>query len=54
MSVRKVRTIDTKGYFECVLAFCGVDARPATLFKKRLQHRCFPMNVAKFARTPIS
>ena len=29
-------------------------SRPATSFKKkRLQHRCFPMNIAKFLRTLI-
>ena len=27
--------------------------RPATLIKKRLQHSCFPMEFAKFLRTPI-
>ena len=27
--------------------------RPATLLKKRLWHRCFPVNFAKFLRTPI-
>ena len=27
--------------------------RPATLFKKRLWHRCFPVNFAKFLRTPL-
>ena len=26
----------------------------ATLFKKRLWHRCFPVNFAKFLRTPFS
>ena len=26
--------------------------RPATLLKKRLCHRCFPVNFAKFLRTP--
>ena len=26
--------------------------RPATLFKKRLWQRCFPVNFAKFSRTP--
>ena len=25
--------------------------RPATLLKKRLWHRCFPVNFAKFLRT---
>ena len=24
---------------------------PTTLLKKRLQHRCFPVNIAKFLRT---
>ena len=27
--------------------------QPATLFKKRLWHRCFPANFAKFLRTPF-
>ena len=26
---------------------------PATLLKKRLRHRCFPMNFAKFSRIPF-
>ena len=29
------------------------DVRPATLLKKRLWHRCFPVNFAKFIRTPF-
>ena len=29
------------------------DLRPATLLKKRLWHRCFPVNFAKFLRTPF-
>ena len=29
------------------------DLRPATLFKKRLWHRCFLVNVVKFLRTPF-
>ena len=28
--------------------------RPATLLQKRLWHRCFPVNFAKFLRTPFS
>ena len=28
--------------------------RPETLLKKSLWHRCFPMNFAKFLRTPFS
>ena len=27
--------------------------RPATFLKKRLWHRCFPVNFAKFLRTPF-
>ena len=27
--------------------------RPAILLKRRLSHRCFPMNFAKFLRTPF-
>ena len=27
--------------------------RPATLLKKRLWPRCFPVNLAKFLRTPL-
>ena len=28
--------------------------RPATLLKNKLQHKCFPVNFAKFLRTPFS
>ena len=30
-----------------------VDLRPATLLKKRLWHMCFPVNFAKYLRTPF-
>ena len=30
-----------------------LQADPATLLKKRLRHRCFPVNFAKFSRTPF-
>ena len=30
-----------------------VGLRPATLLKIRLWHRCFPVNFAKFLRTPL-
>ena len=30
-----------------------LQARPATLLKKRFWHRCFPVNFAKFLRTPF-
>ena len=35
-------------FFNKVLAL-----RPATLLKKRLQQRCFPVNFVKFLRTPF-
>ena len=28
--------------------------RACNFIKKRFQHRCFPVNIAKFLRTPIS
>ena len=31
-----------------------LQARPATLFKKRSWQRCFPVNFAKFLRTVFS
>ena len=31
--------------------FRNCSLRPATLFKKRLWHKCFPVNYAKFLRT---
>ena len=30
-----------------------LNLRPATLLKKRLWHRCFPVNFTKFLRTPF-
>ena len=30
---------------------CVLELRPATLLKKKLWHRCFPMNFVKFRRT---
>ena len=30
-----------------------LQARPATLLKRRLWHRCFPLNFAKFSRAPF-
>ena len=35
------------------LFFNKVADRPATLLKKRLWHRCFPVNFLKFLRTPF-
>ena len=35
------------------LFFNKVAGRPVTLLKKRLWHRCFPVNFTKFLRTPF-
>ena len=44
-----------KGVLTNFAKFLGKDqAPPATLLKKRLRHRCFPVNFAKFLRTPFS
>ena len=31
----------------------NADLRPTTLLKKRLWHRCFPVNFEKLLRTPF-
>ena len=31
-----------------------VDLLPATILKKRIWHRCFPVNLANYLRTPFS
>ena len=38
-----------RGYFSIKV----VSLQSATLLKRRLQHRCFPVNVVKYLRTPI-
>ena len=44
-----------KGKQLCQSLFSNIFAalRLENLFKKRLQHRCFPVNFAKFLRTPF-
>ena len=42
-----------KGVLENFTKFTVKHLRPATLLKKRLWHRCFPMNFVKFFRTPF-
>ena len=37
----------------CQSLFFNKAAGPATLLKKRLWHRCFPVNFAKFLRIPF-
>ena len=43
------------GKFLCQSLFFNKVAglRPATLLKKRLRHKCFPVNFVKFLRTPF-
>ena len=40
-----------------LMSYCNIfvyaDQRPATLLKKRLWHKCFPVNFARFLRTPF-
>ena len=44
----------TRKHLRQVLSYNKVAGpEPATLLKKRLWHRCFPMNFAKFPRTPF-
>ena len=51
----KCKISGSSGFFyflEAVAWRCSVKkARPATLLKKRLWHRCFPVNFATFLRT---
>ena len=42
-----------KGVLRNFAKFTGKHAAPATLLKKRLCHRCFPVNFVKFLRTPF-
>ena len=43
------------GKYMCQSLFFSkvADLRPATLLKKRLRHRCFPVSFVKFLRTPF-
>ena len=38
---------------QCLFFNKGAGLRPATLLKKRLWHRCFPVNFEKLLRTPF-
>ena len=40
-----------KGVLRSFAKFTGKHLRPTTLFKKKLWHRCFPVNSAKFLWT---
>ena len=42
-----------KGVLRNLAKFTGKHLSPAALLKKRLWHRCFPVNFVKFLRTPF-
>ena len=42
-----------KHLYQCLFFNKVAGLRPATLLKKRLWHSCFPLNFAKFLRTPF-
>ena len=44
----------TKNYSKQKQLLGGVLPRPVTLLKNRLRHKSFPVNFAKFLRTPTS
>ena len=50
---QKVRKIQKKTLVPESLFYKVAGPRPSTLLKKRLQHRCFPVNFTKFLRTPF-
>ena len=45
--------LDGKLHFLCSDVAECVRLSPATLLKRRLWHRCFPVNFVKFPRTPF-
>ena len=49
LSERNIHSLTNKGSHQR----CSAGLGPATLLKKRLWHRCFPVNFAKFLRTPF-
>ena len=54
----RVKQFIRLGVAEAVVQRCSIkkvflEIRPATLLKKRLWHKCFPVNFAKFLRTPF-
>ena len=44
---------DSCGGSFCTIYWLHLFSQPATLLKKSLWHRCFPVNFAKFLRTPF-
>ena len=54
-SVRKMflEILQNSKEITCARVSYLIKLRPATLLRKRLWHRCFPLNFAKFLRTPF-
>ena len=46
-------SIPFRKYFQKQSSGGVLEKRPATLLKKELWHRCFPVNFVKFLRTPF-
>ena len=52
--LRNFAKFTSKHLYQSLFSNKVAGLRPATLFKKRLWHRCFPVNFAKFLRIPFS
>ena len=52
--LRNFAKFTSKNLYQSLFSNKVAGLRPATLFKKRLWHRCFPVNFAKFLRIPFS
>ena len=50
--IRNFTKFTGKHLFQSIFFNKVAGPRPATLFKKRLWYRCFPVNFVKFPRTP--
>ena len=53
MCSEKFRNIPKKKYVVETLFYNVAGIQACNFIKKRLKHRCFPVNIAKFSRTPI-
>ena len=51
--LRNVANFTGKHLCQSLFYHKSAGPKPAILLKKRLWHRCFPMNFAKFLRTPF-
>ena len=51
--LRNFENFTGKNLCQCLFFNKDAGLSPATLLKKRLWHRCFPVNFAKFLRTPF-